>query len=115
MFQFWNGSLDTAQRPLCTEPVEFAGRAGAHQTFDQAQAIALAFDDVGDDSEFGLDAVKLKPSGGNCRSDARLHAAQQRLTGARLSLSCLHRSPHAAKEIDFPGGVDSTAVGFNLT
>ena len=44
MFQFWNGPLDTAQRPLCTEPVEFAGRAGAHQTFDQAQAIALERD-----------------------------------------------------------------------
>ncbi|MNV06988.1 hypothetical protein D3C71_973960 [compost metagenome] len=68
-----------AQQRLGAEPVELAGRTGTHERFDQAQAVALASADVGDDCEFALDAAQLEPGGGHRRSDARLHTAKQRL------------------------------------
>lgn len=45
--QFGHGHLDMVQQGLGTELVEFAGRTGVHETFDLAQAFALALADVG--------------------------------------------------------------------
>lgn len=60
-------------------------------------------------------AKSARPGGGDRGSHARLHTAQQHGARARLRLIGLDRSPHSAKEIDFPGSVDRAAIGFNLT